>query len=333
MTAPIDFVVTWVDGQDPAWLEEKRKYDPRKPHNDSSDNRYRDWGLLPYWFRGVEKFAPWVNHIYFVTCGHVPDWLNTGHPKLTHVSHSDYIPEEYLPTFNSNVIELFMNRIPGLSENFVLFNDDMFLTGPAGPDLFFRNDYPCDAALLDLVVNCPPDDVFPHILLNNAGIINKHFSKTEVLKKHPGLFLNGKYGSENIRTLLLMPFKYHSGFRDLHLPSSHRKRIFEEVWREEEEVLLATASHRFRDRNDVSHWLMKEWQICKGQIIPKSHRWGMHFELGEDNRQICQAIRRQAYPVICINDSDVTVPFEETRKELLSAFSQILPDRSHYERP
>lgn len=332
MTAPIDFVVTWVDGDDPAWLKEKRKYDPRHPGNDSSDNRYRDWGLLPYWFRGVEKYAPWVNHIYFVTCGHVPEWLNTDHPKLTHISHSDYIPAEFLPTFNSNVIELFMNRIPGLSEQFVLFNDDMFLTGRTDPELFFRKGLPCDSALLDLVVSCPPDDVFPHILLNNAGILNKHFSKKEVLKKHPGLFLNGKYGAENIRTLLLMPFKYHSGFRDLHLPSSHMKRIFDEVWKEEEEVLLAAASHRFRDRNDVSHWLMKEWQICKGEFVPRSHKWGMRFELGRENEEIFRSIRNHTYPVICINDSDISVSFEEIRDRLQGAFSEILPDRSAYER-
>ena len=25
---------------------------------------------LKYWFRGVEKFAPWVNKIYFITYGH-----------------------------------------------------------------------------------------------------------------------------------------------------------------------------------------------------------------------------------------------------------------------
>ncbi|MBQ6357217.1 MAG: capsule biosynthesis protein CapK, partial [Solobacterium sp.] len=40
------------------------------------DNRFKDWGLFKYWFRGVEKFAPWVNKIYFITWGHVPTWLD-----------------------------------------------------------------------------------------------------------------------------------------------------------------------------------------------------------------------------------------------------------------
>ena len=47
-----------------------------------TDERYRDWDNLQYWFRGVEQFAPWVRENSFVTWGHLPKWLNTEHPKL-----------------------------------------------------------------------------------------------------------------------------------------------------------------------------------------------------------------------------------------------------------
>lgn len=33
----------------------------------NSDKAYREWGTFKYWFRGVEKFAPWVNKVYLVT--------------------------------------------------------------------------------------------------------------------------------------------------------------------------------------------------------------------------------------------------------------------------
>ena len=122
----IDFVITWVDGSDKAWLDEKKCYSP-KADNDDSEERYRDWELLKYWFRGVEKFAPWVRKIHFITWGHVPQWLNTEHPKLHIVRHEDYIPKEYLPVFNCNVLEIYMHKIEGLSEQFVYFNDDVFL--------------------------------------------------------------------------------------------------------------------------------------------------------------------------------------------------------------
>lgn len=104
----IDFVITWVDGNDQRWRAKKEKYMEALTEDDRRRNteaRYRDMGLLKYWFRGAEKFAPWVNRIYFVTCGQAPAWLDTTHPKLRMVQHSDYMDEEALPTFNSNAIE------------------------------------------------------------------------------------------------------------------------------------------------------------------------------------------------------------------------------------
>lgn len=109
---------------------EKDKYSPIKADESNSVNRYRDWGLLPYWFRAAEKFTPWVNKIYFVTWGHIPSFLNTDNEKLRIINHKDYIPEEYLPTFSSHVIEANLHRIPSLSEHFVYFNDDTFILRP-----------------------------------------------------------------------------------------------------------------------------------------------------------------------------------------------------------
>ena len=74
----IDIVVLWVDGSDPAWLKEKSKYQDIKTTDANSDNRFRDWGLMKYWFRAIEQFAPWVRTIHFVTWGHMPDFLG-GH--------------------------------------------------------------------------------------------------------------------------------------------------------------------------------------------------------------------------------------------------------------
>ena len=127
---PIDFVMIWVDGNDPEWQKEKAKYDERVVTTANSEVRYRDWDNLQYWFRAVEKFAPWVNKIHFVTWGHLPPWLDTSNPKLHVVNHKDFIPEEYLPTFSSHTIELNLHRIEGLAERFVYFNDDTFLMAP-----------------------------------------------------------------------------------------------------------------------------------------------------------------------------------------------------------
>ena len=122
----IDFVVTWVDMDDPKWKNEYSKFYGKIDNriNELSEARFRDNGFLKYWFRGISAFAPWVRNIHFVTSGQKPDWLNTDHPKLNMVKHTDYIPKKYLPVFNSNLIEIYMHKIPGLSEHFVYFNDD-----------------------------------------------------------------------------------------------------------------------------------------------------------------------------------------------------------------
>lgn len=73
----IDFVIAWVDGNDPEWRKEKQKYLAEflgeEALIDQGDYRYRDWDILHYWFRAVEKYAPWVRKIHFVTCGQIPD--------------------------------------------------------------------------------------------------------------------------------------------------------------------------------------------------------------------------------------------------------------------
>ena len=142
----IDFVIAWVDGNDPQWQAQKRKCLATCLKDESildqGDYRYRDWDLLHYWFRAVEKYAPWVRRIHFVTCGQIPAWMNVNHPKLHIVNHKDYIPEAYLPTFNSHTIELNMHRIEGLAEQFVYFNDDMYITRPVYPEDFFVKGQP-----------------------------------------------------------------------------------------------------------------------------------------------------------------------------------------------
>ena len=72
MERPIDFVLIWVDGSDPQWQAEKEKYlATEKGIIDATQTRYRDWDNLKYWFRAVEKYAPWVNRVHFVTCGQI----------------------------------------------------------------------------------------------------------------------------------------------------------------------------------------------------------------------------------------------------------------------
>ena len=122
----MDIIIAWVDGNDPEWQEEFNSYKGIKDGN-TDPSRFRDWENFHFLFRGIEKFAPWVEKVHLVTWGHLPNWLNTDHPQLNIVNHKDYIPNEYLPTFNSHTIELNFHRIKELSEEYIYVNDDMFI--------------------------------------------------------------------------------------------------------------------------------------------------------------------------------------------------------------
>lgn len=325
----IDFVVLWVDGNDPAWRKERAKYIPSNPDVDENSIRYRDWGVLKYWFRGVEKFAPWVNHIYFVTCGHFPEWLNLEHPKLTHIKHEQYIPKEYLPTFNSNVIELHIHKIPNLSEKFVLFNDDMFLTDDVKETDFFRNGLPCETALLGQI---SPIEWGPwiHSVVNNMTLINQHFSKKEVIRNNYKKFFSLNYGKFLFQNVLLSASPNFSCFKDTHLPTSHLRSTFMEVWQEEPELLKNSSGFRTRNREELSHWLMKYWQMCRGCFYPRSVKWGKMYTLGKD-MEWSESIRKQTYKAVCLNDGE-NIDFEQVQREMLSAFDAILPEKSQFEK-
>ena len=255
---PIDFVILWVDDNDPEWKEQRRRYAP-KDHFlvDDGEARYRDWEMLRYWFRAVERFAPWVNRIYFVTCGHVPSWLNTDAEKLIHVKHSDYIPTEYLPTFSSHPIELCLNRIPELSEHFVYFNDDMFILRSIPKELFYRDGKPVHQARLHAIRPGKIGAIMPHIYLNNTEVINEHFDMHQVLRKDRDKWFSiPKNGVKTVmENMYCSQFKMFPGFKDEHLPVPILKSTMDTIWKLNGDRLDDTCRHRFRDVRDVSQYV------------------------------------------------------------------------------
>ena len=123
----MDIVITYVDGNDPVWKQDYEKY----TNVPVMQKRFRDWGTLKYLLRGIEVNMPFIRNVYLVVShpSQVPQWADTQNLKI--VLHKDIIPEEYLPTFNCNPIEMHLHRIDGLDEEYLYFNDDMFPSGLA----------------------------------------------------------------------------------------------------------------------------------------------------------------------------------------------------------
>lgn len=351
----IDFVIAWVDGADPEWRKEfsewKKRCTPPCGSGDGSDGesgengggsgtidsafdtseeRYRDWDNLRYWFRGVEKFAPWVNRIHFITWGHTPAWLDTAHPKLNVVSHRDFIPQEYLPTFSSCPIELNMHRIGGLEEQFVYFNDDVFLCRPVGEQRFFRGGLPCDFARLSVLRS----ERVGHNAMECVGVVNRRYDKRKAMRRHIGKWFNYRYPvGDMLKTLTLMPWSFFPGFRDLHVAQSFLRSTFERLWSEELRVLEATSRHRFRTPTDLSQWLMHYEQLAAGEFAPHTCRDVSMMQISEESIEaISGAMRGQRYSMMCLNDNGAIRDFDSLKDKLNAAFETILPEKSSYER-
>lgn len=326
----IDFVLPWVDGGDENWRRVRAQYAP-DTGSDATASRYRDWDNLQYWFRGVEKFAPWVNHVYFVTCGHLPKWLNTSHPKLTVVRHDEFMDPEYLPTFSSHPIELNLHRIKGLSEKFVYFNDDTFLTAPVSQEDFFKNGLPRDCCIETAIAQDDIDDPFAHILLNNAALINMHFKKREVIRRTWKKWFSPEYGKMVMRNFLMLPYQEFSGFKYTHMPSPFLKSSYEKVWEEEGARLHRLCHNRFRTSFDVNQYLIKHWQCMEGKYEPQTPSFGFFCIMGRDDERLYDIMEKQSYKMVCINDSDRLKDFPGARDKVRNAFEKILPEKSSYE--
>ena len=328
----IDFVITWVDGADPAWRAQKAEYSP-KGMIDDDEVRYRDWGLLPYWFRGVEKFAPWVGKVHFVTWGHLPQWLNKKAPKLHIVRHQDYIPERFLPLFNSNALEMHLHRIPGLSQRFVYFNDDLMLIRPVEKTDFFHGGKPKDMLALQPVIANDTNPVMSRIYINNSLVISKYFDKRTTVRQHPGKYFHPGYPPMYFfYNLLELAFPQYTGFYTVHGPAPLLKSTFEELWEKEEALFNEVSSHRFRSGDDVSQYLFREWEKQKGNFVPSNlHRDFQYLHLDDPKKRYLEVIRRQKKKMVCVNDTDLPFPFEEVKAGLISAFDAILPEKSSFE--
>lgn len=330
MKEEVDIVVLWVDGEDPAWREEFLKARHRARRDaDGAVIRYRDWDTLRYWFRGVERFAPWVRRIHFITWGHLPAWLEVTHPKLHIVRHEEYLPEAYRPTFNSNTLELNLHRIEGLAEHFILFNDDTFLTAPCRREDYFRGGLPCDMARLSLV---RPSSV-GHTIYNNLELINAHHPR-KTLNTHLSKWLHPTYGvGALLKSLSLMPWSFFPGFYDHHLPQPYRKAQFVRAWELWGSALDRACRNSLRELSDLSHWLIRYDALCRGEFAPRNFRDCRLMNLDDGSLQaICEAVRTGRYRMLCLNDSPHIADFDHSKAELKRAFEELLPTPSSYER-
>ena len=335
---PIDFVVTWLDSGDEEWQQQYAYY-KEKCTGRTEAARFRNMDFFRYWFRAVERYAPWVNKVFLVTNGTFPKWINEDNPKLVLVRHSDYIPKEFLPTFNSYTIEAFMHKITSLSEQFVYFNDDFFLNAPVLPGNFFRDGLPCDnnqESMKNVPVynNLDKYGIYMSILAN-IGIINAHFDRRQTvsrsLRRWYGFHL-GKRGL--LLSFLLRGSKEFIGFKWRHFEQPFLKSVIEEAWEKTPELLLCCSKFR-EDTQIVPPYFFRYWQFASNRFYPVRLYQSRIFNLRLSNLdKVRDNLQNPKLISICLNDT-ANCPddeFDVINRELKSMLEKKYPSKSSFEK-
>ena len=336
----IDFVVTWLDSNDFEWQKEYEFYKVNDK-GDKSKARFRDMNFFQYWFRAVEKYAPWVNKVFLITNGKFPDWINKNNPKLVLVKHEDYIPKEFLPTFNSITIELHMHKIKGLSEHFVYFNDDMILNAPVTPDYYFKEGLPCDLnkeTCFNVPIYTERDRFSINMsMLANIGIINSQFRRLNTVCQSPRRWFGPHLGASGLLISLLVTayrFERFVGFKTRHTEQPFLKSVFEEAW-EKEPDMLAKSCTRFREDVSLSPYFFRYWQLATNRFYPVSLKGIEKIQIRKENvQQIADALTSKKIKSLCLNDCHfcTSEDFVWIKKMLQELLEEKFPRKSAFEK-
>lgn len=323
----IDIVIPWVNGNDPNWQKIAKLY---MPHKDFSNERFRDWDTLRYLFRSIEKYASWIHKVYLVTDKQIPDWLNTSYDKVTIVDHTEIIDNCFLPTFNSSAIIPNVYKINGLSEQFLLANDDMIFAKNLSPTDFFEYGLPKDFLIESAIL---PDSSFSKNLFNNMVLVNQSYSKRVFIKNNRTKYFSVKYSKHLVRSFTSILYKKFLGFYSTHGIQPYLKSTFEKTWDLYNDELTEVSSHKTRTDTDLTEWLMRFMQLASGNFIPTSPKHNLFLPINKI-KEIDRAFASHKYNSICLNDTDISE--NENFNDIYAKSQNILknnfPNKSNFEK-
>lgn len=297
----MDFVVPYVNGADESW---KQSYRIHTAAGTSSNTvRFRSWGTLKYQFRGVAKYMPFIRRIVLIVANpsQVPVWVNTEKVKV--VYHEDFIPKEFLPTFNSCTIESFLYNIEGLSEKFIYANDDMFPLAPCSEDMFFFGDKPCIS-----------------------------FVEHEKYKPSMMFRCQCRSGMEMVQKALNLPTDYPIGeiVRPKHITTPMTTKTLQTIKELCDSDIKKTITNIRKDYN-VNQYIYPYYHY----FINDFQNEGVNCKYYEINdrtlNEIREAIIRGKYNFVCLNDSSRIKDYGKTRMMIIDAFKKKYPNRCIFE--
>ena len=293
----MDAVITYVDGNDVVWKQDYEK----TTSVPVMEKRFRDWGTLKYLLRGIETKMPFIRNVYLVVShpSQVPQWADQ--EQLRIVLHKDIIPSEFLPTFNCNPIEMHLHRIPGLDEEYIYFNDDMFPVGDCRPEDFFRNGKPVIGYYRHLIAS----GMYKKICRNSDRLARK------ALGMKPSCFFT----------------------RPQHICSPMLKSQCDELYAKVEDEIRKTSATRTRTEENLNQYLFLDYMNYKGLVVREKIS-NKHYSVAVASPDtLREFLHNPTRNLVCINDVKLSESRYQTMHDsIINAFESRFPNKSRFEK-
>lgn len=313
MEMDIDLVYLWVDGNDPVWQAKRNAFIGETNDNSpiNCKGRYANNDELKYSLRSVETYAPWIRKIFIVTDNQTPDWLDTSNPKIKIIDHTDIMPAESLPCFNSSLLEHFLYRIPDLSEHFLLANDDTYINKDVTPEDFFTS------------------DGFPIIRLTRKPLRKIRWFFRENIQKKP----LKNYSKMVARSSQMVADKYGSYFTgmphhniDAYLRSDY-KRFVEVTFRNE---FQANNKNKMRSDDDVHRSVLAYAALAEkhGTLRYVTRKESMLVKI--HRKRYYDMLDKYCPMFFCMNDSEYATDNDRTTAK--AYLEKRFPNKSDFEK-
>ena len=291
----IDYVFPYVTTNDPYWQElYKSAFIGNESKWASGISRFRDNGMLKYLFRSLETHLPWINKVHMIVMSEsqIPDWVNREHVHI--IYHSDFIPKEYLPTFSSSLIEMFLGNLPLVEEKFIYGNDDTITFKDLDPNFFFKDNTP------------------------KYNINIRNYKDTA-----PGDKLR-----RNAFNLILGTQQEKRVIDTQHIPIAYKKSIIQECYKKYEKKILESLSI-FREDKNYNQYIFAFYQMMEDHIINTQQKAFSYYSKKRNLEKILNDDFEE-YDFICINDDDETT--EEDWQKIIFKIAKLLPNKSKFEK-
>ena len=287
-----DFVVPYVNCADQEWFQAYAK-ESRKAGRQVVNNseRFRDYGTLLFLLRGVKRFMPWVRNIYLLVerPSQVPSYVTS---DIKVIYHHDIMPGRFLPTYNSTSFEMYLHRIPGLSEKFIYANDDMIPVAPLSPEDFYDGDLP---RLHHRRTTFNPENTYQCNMHNNEALALRIIKNSQLIPNNPEKQSDPE-SPENPEA----PSFRKTIIRTGHTISPLLRSTWEHLWDIAGSEIEASIT-QFRDSRNLNQDLAAIWHILSGNYA-ESHRRTTYYDMRQIQR-LRWDLMEGKNQVICINDS------------------------------